>query len=82
VKYDNFINQAEAQALALAMMTKNGQLAFKVISECLRRFAVENGVPRLEEDGDTGLFNKIMRLPIDRRDALAGAYAILLEAQR
>jgi len=82
MKYDNFITQQQAQELMLGIMTRDGEKVLTILIDCLALFALANDVPRLEDNDAPDLYAQIMALPMDRRDALSGAYAILREARR
>ncbi len=79
MKYDNLITQEQAQALMLAMMTRDGKRALKIVTDCLIQFAHDNQLARLDEVGN--LDKAIMRLRMDKRDALSAFWAILVEQQ-
>jgi len=79
VKYDNIITQTQAQALMLAVMTRDGKRALEIVTDCLIHFSFENRLKRLDEMED--MQKAIMQLRMDKRDALSAFFAILLEQQ-
>ena len=74
MKYDNIITQAQAQALMLAVMTRDGKKALEIVTDCLIHFSFENRLARIDELPDMG--KAIMQLRMDKRDALSAFYAI------